>query len=349
MGYPRFGGYRVENISIADRIDRALTIGGIGQAPSGELSPVTKEIYAGQYAKACEWKRAELPQLDGSLSRTFTPEQLAQYALWKVQNGYARSTAGLAVRSIRWGHRVAGLPVPDALPAYYVLRAGEPTAGTSEVNYFDSPARHDPTEILTAFASACRIDRPIGRRDMCLITMMYATGMRLEALTDLDIEDLRPVAGVNAWMVPTPDGPARLECSAGDGTTHNDVVCPSCCLGYWLYELRNEGARTGPLFRSIDKGSNIGGTTTRKAGVHTPGGRLRPLNIPESILRPLCVQAGLTSIRRSPARALRIAGAAAAYVAGEITLERAAARAGYSPTSGLLLRHLLELVREDTP
>lgn len=349
--------------TIADRIDRALTIGGIGRAETGELSPVTKDIYAGQYARACAWKNAEMPPTTGLASRTFTPEQLAQYAQFKVQQGYARSTVGLALRAIRWGHRVAGLPVPDALPALYVLRGGEPSPGSpGDVNDLDSPARRDPTEILTAFASACRLDRTIGRRDLCLVTMIYATGLRLEGLAALDIEDLTRVhtAGMNAWSVPIPPRRAGgegsrvvLNCTAGEtGIEHAGALCAACCLAAWIFELRRQGARTGALFRSIDKADVIGGTAEAKAGGAGPGGRLRPRGIPESILRPLCVQAGLTSIRRAPARALRLAGAAAAYAAGEATLAQAAARAGYSPGSGLLLRHLLELtapVREDNP
>lgn len=347
--------------TIADRIDRALTVGGIGRAPSGELSPVTRDIYAGQYARACAWKNAEMPPLDGVPSRTFTPEQLAQYAQYKVQRGYARSTAGLALRAIRWGHRVAGLPVPDALPALYVLRGGEPSPGApGDVNDLDSPARRDPTEILTAFASACRLDRTIGRRDLCLVTMIYATGLRLEGLAALDIEDITPVGGVNAYSVPIPPRRAGgegsrivLDCTAGyRDTTHAAPLCAACCLTAWRFELRRQGAQTGALFRSIDKADVIGGTSKAKAGGAGAGGRLRPRGIPESILRPLCVDAGLTAIRRAPARALRLAGAAAAYAAGEATLQQAAARAGYSPGSGLLLRHLLELtapVREEQP
>src|SRR5688572_20212258 len=90
-------------------LDRALTIGGIGRTATGELSAVTQGIYAGQVARAVAWKRDVLR----SAVRTFTPEQVAHYALWLVEQGYARSTASLAVRAIRWSHRVAGEPVPD--------------------------------------------------------------------------------------------------------------------------------------------------------------------------------------------------------------------------------------------
>lgn len=336
-------------------LDRALTIGGIGRTSTGELSAVTQGIYAGQVGKAVAWKREVLR----STVRTFTPEQVAHYALWLVEQGYARATAELAVRAIRWSHRVAGEPVPDGLPASYVLRDGDSTADDhARVNDLDLPARRDPTELLTAFASACRLREPIGARDMCIVTVLYETGLSLDALAALDVVDIElgrsPVEGRLSYGVPaTPGGDTAVWLRHVDGPAHDSATCGACAMARWLRHLLEQGVHTGALFRSVDRGGNIAGTMTAKGGRSTSDGRLRARGIPENILRPLAGRAGMLDVLRAPARALRLAGAAQAYVTGKATLDQAARRAGYSPTSGLLLQHLLELTapptREDTP
>lgn len=323
------------------QVDRALTIGGVGRTETGELSPVTKGIYAGQYRRAVAWKLAELHSSD----RTFTPEQVAQYALWLVEQGYARSTAGLAVRAIRWDHRVEGKPVPDGLPAY-VLLGGDSTADHEAVNDLDSPASRDPTELLTAFASACRLGEPIGARDMCLVTLLYATGVSLDRLVALNIEDIQ-AEGTVLYGVPV-DDIRHVMLRHADPAEHDATICPACAVGRWLDELTAQGAYTGPLLRSVDKAGNIAGTSGGKAGGSTADGRLRARGIPENILRPLARRAGLDDVARAPARALRLAGAAAAYARGELDLDQTARRAGYTPGSALLLKHLLELTAPQT-
>jgi hypothetical protein len=334
-------------------LDRALTIGGIGRTDSGELSPVTQGIYAGQMARAVAWKRDVLH----SSVRTFTPEQVAHYALWLVEQGYARATAELAVRAIRWSHRVAGEPVPDGLPASYVLRDGDSTADDHAlVNDLDVAASRDPTELLTAFASACRLSLPIGARDMLIVTLLYETGMSIEAIAALDRNDIdlnrTPVEGRMSYGVPV--GPGESDVAWLTHTPdHDSAICAACSCARWLRHLSEQGVEGGPLFRSIDKGGNIGGTATAKGGRSTSDGRLRAKSIPDKILRPLAARVGMVNVMRAPARALRLAGAAQAYVTGKATLDQAARRAGYTPRSGLLLQHLLELTapptREDTP
>lgn len=327
------------------RLERALTIGGVGRTPTGELSPVTQGIYAGQMARAVAWKRDVL-RLTG---RTFTPEQVAHYALWLVEQGYARATAELAVRAIRWSHRVAGEPVPDGLPASYVLRGGDSTADDhGRVNDLDLSASRDPTELLTVFASACRLSQPIGARDMLLVTLLYETGMSIEAITALDVDDVHAAPDPAGELAP---GPIILWHPEG---AHDSAICGACAVTRWRSHLRAQGARPGALFRSIDRGGNIAGTRHAKGGRSTPGdGRLRARGIPDKILRPLASRVGMVDVMRAPARALRLAGAASAYAAGRATLDQAARRAGYKPNSALFLQHLIELTapltREDTP
>jgi hypothetical protein len=341
----------------AERLDRALTVGGIGRAPSGELSAVTRGIYAKQWGNACTWRAREYPALSGVATRTFTPEQVAQYAIWLVEQGYARSTARLAVRAIRWYHRVAGMPVPDGFPATYVLRDGDSTADLSDdVNDQDRPARRDPIELLAGFASACRVTQAIGARDMCLITLLYETGLTLDMLGALDIESVEQGPQredhLPTFLVPVAAG-RRVLLSHGlvGDRGHDTELCAACCLYRWLLRLRLAGARTGPLLRSVDKSGTIAATGVRKGGTVTADGRLRARGIPENVLRPLAHTAGMTELR-IPARALRLAGAAAAYARGDVSLDQAARQAGYTPGSPLLLTHLLELTapaREDDP
>jgi hypothetical protein len=326
-------------------LHRALTVGGIGRTESGELSPVTRGIYAHWYARACRWKLTEL----GESSRTFTPEQVAQYAQWLVRQGYARSTAGLAVRAIRWGHRVAGFHVPDGLPATYVLRGAHSTAEqVGDVNDLDVPARRDPSELLAAFVSGCMLRSVKGDRDRCIVNLLYATGLSAERLVGLNLDQVRSRADI-VFVGPSA-GPETLLVHAG--TWHEASTCPVCTVRAYVAALAAAGVRTGPLLRSVDKGGNVGGGTAGKAGGHrTPGGRLSMRGLTSKVLPAIAADAGLAGlIGPSAVRALRLAGAAAAFKRGEATLEQTAIRAGYRPGSALLLAHLLDLVtpREDT-
>ncbi len=328
-------------------LERALTVGGIGRTESGELSPVTRAIYARQVKLAREWKHRELH----SATPTFTPEQLAQYALYLVENGYARSTAGLAVRAIRWRHRVAGEPVPDGLPAAFVLRAADSTGDDHSVNAVDAPARRDPSELLTAFTSACRPGEPKGARDLAIVNLLFWSGITSEALSALDVIDV--AAPADHPYLDLPIGgrrTVRLTHPAGPG--HYATLCPVCSVGRWCDLLHEVDADIEvPLLRAVDKAGNIAGAE-RHGGRHGRGGRLHPKNINTVVLRNLAARAGLVDVLVSPAQALRLAGACAAYVAGDVDVRGAAVRAGYSPGSATFLKHLLQLTapnREESP
>lgn len=335
-------------------LERALTVGGIGLAPSGELSPVTRAIYARQAGLAHDWKRRELH----SASNTFTPEQLAQYALYLVENGYARSTAGLAVRAIRWRHRVAGEPVPDGLPASYVLRAQDSTVDDqSGVNAAERPASRDPSELLSAFVSGCKPGEPKGVRDLAIVNLLYWSGMTVERLSELDLHDVAPDPGprpltVEKRVIRLPINAAyTAELRHIPEPQHYATLCPVCTVDQWFDLLMPLADGLGePLFRAVDKGGNVAGAE-RHGGRHGAGGRLHAKNINQVVLRNLAARAGLVDVLVSPARALRLAGACAAYVRGEVDAAGAAARAGYSPRSPLFTEHLLTLTaphREDT-
>lgn len=329
-------------------LDRALTAGGIGRTADGELTQVSRAIYATQYGKACAWKAAEL----SSASRTFTPEQVAQYALWLVEQGYARATAGLAVRAIRWGHRVAGRPVPDGLPASYVLRGADLTSDRLvDVNDLTAPARRDPSELLTAFTSACEPGAPRGVRNLALVNTLYATGLPVGRLVELNVGDVmvrrESLHSALIYSLPVDDGRSTFrDMRHLLDPEHYATLCPACSMGNWLDLLGwgPVGQDTRPLFRSVDKAGVINGTAESFCGPATAvDGRLHHRSVTSRILRPLAATAGLLDVLRSPVRALRLAGACAGYVRGEFDLDETARRAGYTPGSALLLRHLLDL------
>lgn len=239
-------------------LDRALTIGGIGRSSSGELSEVTRGIYAHWYGRAAEWKRSEL----GTSSRTFTPEQVAQYAAWLVEQGYARSTAGLAVRAIRWFHRVAGEPVPDGLPASYVLRSGDSTAADHDgVNGLDDPASRDPLDLLAAMTAVCRPRDVKGCRDLLIVTLAFYAGVGAERISALNLGDVEPAG--RAWRVTSGSGEAEIEHLAEPG--HYVTMCGACAIERWLDALSTHGVdveadNDRPLLRAVDKAGNIAGT-----------------------------------------------------------------------------------------
>jgi hypothetical protein len=329
-------------------LDRALTVGGIGRAADRSLSPVTRGIYAALYGKACAWKLAELH----SSSRTFTPEQVAQYALWLVEQGYARSTAGLAVRAIRWGHRVAGEPVPDGLPASYVLREAQDTpTDHAGVNDLDAPARRDPFELLAAFVSGCKPGTVKGQRDLALINLLYHLGLTVDDLSALDLNDvgLAPGDEYRQVEIMRPSDAAWLPLRHLPEPGHYATMCGACTVGRWYDVLDREYGQpqASPLFRSMDRGHNLAGTSDRAGGSPRPDGRLGPKSITTIALRGVAADAGIVEAITAPAAVLRIAGAAAAYAAGEIDRAAAARRAGFTPGSAKFAQHLLELTAPD--
>lgn len=322
------------------RVDRALTIGGVGRASSGELSPVSKAIYAGQAARGDEWRRSELRLTDP----TWTPHDLALYAEALIEQGYATATALLAVRAIRWSHRVHGRPVPDGLPARYVLRVEDDTAPGHAVNGTGPSARLLGADLLPALASATTPGTAKAARDVALVVLVYALGMTAEQLVALDLVDVQPPA--RTGRVYRVDGAALrhlVRCARGT------AICPACSLRGWLDELRLADVTTGPLFRSIDRGGNVGGAHRKGGRTSTDAGRLSPRGAGRE-LRRLVTVAGLADVVTHPIRDLRLAGALDAYRDGA-ALADVAARAGYRPDSPLLLRLLLDTPhgRTDTP
>lgn len=331
--------------NIGAALDRALTVGGIGRSDDLRLTPVTQGIYAKQYAKACDWKRTELR----SSSRTFTPEQVAQYALWLRQQGYARSTAGLAVRAIRWGHRVAGEPVPDGLPASYVLRDGQSTPEDHpDVNDLDPSARRGASEVLAAFVAGCRTDTIKGRRDLAIVHAFYWGGLSADQVSALNLDDVQYAPGVeferhDVWLA-RPGGEG-MHIGHLPEPGHYRSMCGACAISDWhdlLYTEYGQGPDT-PLFRNTDRGHNVAGTLDRAGGNPTEGGRLRPRGLMSIVMPAIAAEAGLYHWTPSPARALRIAGAVAAYSAGAISLPQAALRAGFLPGSAKFRQHLLDM------
>lgn len=331
-------------------LDRALTVGGIGRGPDRALSPVTRGIYAALYGKACAWKLAELR----SSSRTFTPEQVAQYALWLVEQGYARSTAGLAVRAIRWGHRVAGEPVPDGLPASYVLRSADDTATDhGDVNDLDAPARRDPFELLSAFVSGCRPGTVKGRRDLAMINALYHGGFTVDELSQLDLDHVQfaPEVEHGTYIeIVRPGAPDRhVTLRHLPESGHYATMCGACSIRevYDMMRVEYNQPEHSPLFRSMDRGHNLAGTDDKAGGRPRADGRLGPKSITTIALRGVAVEAGIVEAITAPARTLRIAGAAAAYAAGELDAAGAARRAGFLPGSPKFSQYLLELTAPD--
>ncbi|MEV4122893.1 hypothetical protein [Micromonospora sp. NPDC049645] len=322
------------------RVDRALTLGGVGRGIDGELSSVTRQIYAGQAKRANVWRRSELKLTDD----TWTPEDLALYAEALIAQGYARATAELAVRSVRWYARVHGRPSPDGLPALYVLRGSDTTAGDDEpVNDLVSRASRHSGELLAAMASAVDIDNPVkADRDLALVALAYAAGVGNATACELNVGDLRALPNDSGWSIDLPGG--RREVVEHDQAEHDLGVCPACRVGLWFNRLTAAGTGDSealPLFRSVDKAGNIGGAGVRKGGRVTDAtGRLTSRSVTRE-LRRLAVRAGLVDAVESPTRLLRLVGAVDAFRAGRIHLAGAAARAGYKPDSPVLARLLL--------
>lgn len=305
-------------------VARSMTVGGYVREGSGDrLRPSTLKAYARLYGAFRAWCRSV-----GYRSMPATPETLAEYAVHlRTQRGYARGTALEAVVAVKYFHAVRGEPVPSGVPAWYVLRVLDSTPDDRQ-----RKARPLRRAVLDALLDQCDPDEPAGVRDRALVLLNWSALLDTPALVALDMASVRVGAG---WMV-LDVGPRTVEVphNHDDGT---DAICTACAVYNWRALLVARGARTGPLFRRVDKGRNIGGID-RTTGRPTAGGRMNPRSVGKVYAR-LRTAAGLPTAEEVTNRAVRLAGL------GEHR-RRGAGRAELAELAGYLTNsaRLLELI-----
>lgn len=306
-------------------LDRSLTVSGRARNADGRLDPATLTSYQRSREIFVQWRREQ------KVSRPLpcTSEDLAEYAAAMLQRGYASSTIRGHLSAVNAWHRERGEPVPDGVPAWFVLRAADlTTTDTPEVN-----SRPLGRGALLDAARACDLDRVAGVRDLCLLTLAWDLYAGESELVGLDIEDL--TFAEDGMTVRVADGWIAV------GHDHEpELVCPWHAARRWVRVLAEAGATSGPLLRPVDKAGNIGGCG-RKCGPSAPGGRLRVRGL-RRVWARLVARAGLPPC--TP-RSLRLSGAVDDLVAGDDLV--AVLRRGRWSESNATALHRLVRMRED--
>ncbi len=303
-------------------VDRALTVAGRGRRELGRFDPETVRKYAASWREAQAW----LVSVGLSTVTPWSSETLAQYAGVLLEQGYAVPTVDGRLSAVKAEHRKRGWPVPDGVAAWYVLRGGHDThPDAAKVN--TSGLRRGQLAVAAAHLDPAR---PAGARDLCLATLGWDLMAPVADLVDVDLADVRTVAG---------DGvEAFLNVRLGDRWLpvehlHEPVdVCPVEATQAWIGTLYQHGVTDGPLFRGVDKGGNIAGTG-RYAG-HRSALRLTVQGVRTIWLS--IVRRGDFPADSRP-RDMRMASSLEAAAAG-VPLRQILERGGWSPQGRALAR-----------
>jgi len=276
-----------ERLARAARLAAGVTVLGYGRT-GGKLDPRTRKKYARSWSEASEWERRERPLRP--VSMPWTSELLAEYAVWLLERGYAKSTVDGRLSAVRVKHRERGWPVPDGVAAWYVLRGEDDTA-------LDGVKVNSPRPRRAALQQLARnLDpaRPKDARDLCLVTLGWDLHAGVREIVSLNVADVKPDPDGDRMLVRIP---ARADVWWPVDHDHDPVdVCPIEATQSWMGHLYAAGVVEGPLFRPVDKGDNISGTRPI-AGHVSATDRLTERGV-QRVWRRLAPTAGLDSFSR---------------------------------------------------
>lgn len=314
-----------ENQPEPSRVDRALTVAGRARSADGRLDPKTREKYMKAWGEFNGWRRRR------GLSTTTAPtsELLAEYAEALLrEHGYAKATARGRIAAVKAVLRLRGEPVPDGVAAWYVLRGADLTA---EVDEGQPEAAIRRGVLAAVVARGLDPDKPAAAaRDRCLVTLAHALVASERVLVDLNVGD---VTVTDVGLVVRVSGVDRPV-----GHDHRPPeVCPVEATVRWVAMLAGAGARSGPLFRSIDHAQNIAGCGPKAGTAGLDGGRLNARGL-HRIWTRLVARAGLPP---STPRALRLGGAVDDLAEGT-SLGEVLRRGGWSPHSTSAAQRLVD-------
>ncbi len=265
-------------------VDQAVTAGGKGH--EGRLSEGTRATYAKAWAEAETWYRGT-----GRSLMPWSSDVLAEYAAHLLTSGYAPATVRKRLAAVKTRHRQTGEPVPDDVAAWFVLRAAHPTpTGRDRVKPADRV-------IVAALAGTCDLDTNAGRRDLCLITMVWDLLAKPDDLVALDLDQVEITA--DDLVVRFRYGTVAI------GHDHEPPeICPVEAAAGWTAALTAAGITTGPLFRPVDRFDTIGHHGVRFTGHLGEGARLRV----GALSRIWAVHVARAGVPHCTPRALRVGG-----------------------------------------
>jgi integrase len=320
----------VEDPELTRRIEAAVTVAARGRGEGGRLHPSTRKRHARAWSDGSAWLRAQYPS---AANNPWSSETLALYAVDLLERGYAKSTVDGRLSAIKAGHRQRGLPVPDGVAAWFVLRGANDTARSRAKVNSPRPRRG----ALADIAAELDARENQGARDLCLATLGWDVHAKVSELVRMDIGD----------VMEQPDG-VGLRVQVGGRWlkvlhTHEPVdVCPVEPTLAWLGCLRAAGARSGPLFRAVDKGGNIAGCGPHAGPPSGVEDRLHESAV-RRIWARLVARSGLP--RTSTPHDLRMGSALDAARNG-VPLADIIARGGWSPSNGEILVKLMRAAEE---
>lgn len=317
----------------AARLAAGITVLGYGRE-GGKLDPRTRKKYARSWVEADEWARSMRPLNPSSMP--WTSELLAEYAVWLLERGYAKSTVDGRLSAVRVKHRERGWPVPDGVAAWYVLRGEDDTArGGVKVNT-PRPRRAALQQLARNLDPA----RPKDSRDLSLVTLGWDLHAGVREIVSLNLGDVKPDRDRDRMIVRIPArGEERWWPVEHD---HDPVdVCPIEAVQAWLGHLYSAGVVDGPLYRPVDKGGNISGTRPI-AGHASATDRLTERGV-QRVWRRLAPAAGLDQWSR--AGDLRWASAVDAARNG-VPVRDVLRRGGWKENGPVLLK-LMDAMEEE--
>lgn len=338
-------------VNHADRLDRALTVGGYLTSPDGRYKESTANLYAAAWTAFESWCRSA-----GRTPMPATPETIATYAVHLLESGYVPDTIKCRITAIRARHRIMGYPVPDNVPAWAVLCGAKPSRVRPVVNGI---TRSD----LLAAIRTCP-DTTLGVRNRVIALLAWDVLLPIPDIVALDIDDITEddpmVIGADPPRNVDHDHTTALDsacprCDAQPGepcswsssvagqVTHISReqaanatrACPACAIREWIRELNNADIHHGALIRPVDRLGVIAGSGVRRSGSTAPDARLTVRSV-HRVWARLVADSGITPC--TP-RALRLGGARDRVDRGE-PVGSVIDRAAWSPNTAAVVSRL---------
>jgi integrase len=173
---------------------------------------------------------------------------VSAFIAWEAERGTKASTIGRRMASIRYAHKLAGLPIPtDDERVRATARGIRRTIGTATTK--KAPATNDKLLAMVAIQ-----DRTMANlRDRALLLLGFSGAFRRSELVALDVADI--VEAAEGLRVTIRHSKTDQE---GFGATiaivRGSVACPVAALKAWLTAAHITG---GPLFRRVNKGDRV--------------------------------------------------------------------------------------------
>jgi site-specific recombinase XerD len=240
----------------------ALIVAGLSSAPALPAADIEKAADLARQEKAKATQRAYGSDFDifrtwcavrGVIALPATAESVAAFLACEVETGIRPSTIGRRVAAIRYAHKLAGHAVPtDDERVRATVRGIRRSLGTAARRKAPATA-----ERIISMALGTG-DGLKGLRDRALLLMGFAGAFRRSELVALDCEDIEQCeTGIKITIRHSKTD------QEGQGTiiaiVRGSIACPVGALQAWRDAA---GITTGPLFRSIRKGGQVGARLT---------------------------------------------------------------------------------------